>query len=183
MKVTVNQLKEIANEFLNDNFNMDLNIPIIINKRLSTSAGRFKGSINPFNSSRISIKIDIASNILDDNLDDIIKVLKHELIHYALFERNEPFKDSDYHFQETLRRFDLPSHYRPKACYRQQHVYSCDCCKTNNKLDCKKYSKFHTFINKFRADRYCLRCDKNLEYLGRFKCKFENGILIDVEGL
>lgn len=91
------QYEKIAKQFLHENYNIQLNIPIKRNNRLSASLGRFiytkKGSSH----------IDLAGFLLDYGKEDtIIDVLKHECIHYAFYEKGLPFDDGEEEFEKEL---------------------------------------------------------------------------------
>lgn len=83
---------------------MALDIPIIINRRLRSTMGAFiRDEDSPHS-------IEISGNILKYGAKSaILDVLYHELIHYALFIRGEPFRDGQVHFEAELRRYGVSS--------------------------------------------------------------------------
>lgn len=177
MTITLTELKKVANEFLKENFNMKLKIPILINKRISRTAARFVYSDNIY--FRESKRIEISDKILNDEYDDVIGAFKHELVHYALFELNLPSRDSDKYFQDTLIKLNLPKIYKPKNYQRNYHLYICECSKSslNNNLD---YNECYRTENKFRKIWLCSKCKMPFEYVGKFKCKLENNEIVDI---
>lgn len=87
--MNVKQLEVIANEFLEE-YGTTLKIPIVINNRLRKLMGAFVYTDSE------AIRIEIAGNMIKyAHSDFIIDTLKHELIHYALYEMKEPFDDDD----------------------------------------------------------------------------------------
>lgn len=135
------QLEEYAEAFLQHEYNLDLEIPIKINGRLSRSLGRFKYNMNG------AIVIEIAKRMVEHyTVDEILDTLKHELVHYALFKLGKPHRDGHHVFENELKKLGISStntkRYKGKA-----HVYKCSQC--NN-----------TFTkNRRLGKRYMFRCE------------------------
>jgi len=103
--MTTEELPEIATDFLRENYDMELGIPILRNNRLRTVMGRF---IETYEGA--ADRIEIAGFMFEYGVREIIiDTLYHECIHYALFERGEPNDDGHPHFEEELRRFGVGS--------------------------------------------------------------------------
>lgn len=102
----INKAKAFANNFLMENFNMQLNIPIKVNGRLTSTMGRYLskrsylGNVIPY-SIELSKRYLLAALIVDD-LEEIYDTLKHELVHYALSVQGKNFSDGDYDFEHKL---------------------------------------------------------------------------------
>lgn len=100
------EAKAFANQFLMENFNMQLNIPIKMNGRLTSTMGRYLskrnylGNVIP-ESIELSKRYLLAALIVDD-LEEIYDTLKHELVHYALSVQGKNFSDGDYDFEHKL---------------------------------------------------------------------------------
>src|SRR5690606_25071042 len=83
-KVTIDELKRIADEFLTEHYGMTLDIPIVRNNRLKTHMGRFIGWRYE-EDEELSFSIDIAGFMFEYATDAVIvDTLLHECIHYAL---------------------------------------------------------------------------------------------------
>lgn len=108
----------IANEFLRKEYGMVLSVPIVL--RIESDSRR-KGAFTRIQSldenSEVQkdipmrITINLSSYIMNEILREeyILKILKHELVHYALFMKGLPSKDGDYEFEQELKRLNLPS--------------------------------------------------------------------------
>lgn len=104
------QMKVYSRNFLKQNFDMKLEIPIKIDGRL-TSAG---GSYHHTRKSAIMIKISerfMYGALLDETegVDAILDILKHELVHYALHMQGKDYDDGSKEFEETLARLNIGS--------------------------------------------------------------------------
>lgn len=106
MPAFLNEAKAFANQFLMENFNMQLSIPIKVNGRLTSTMGRYLSSrsylygVTP-KSIELSKRYLLAALIVDD-LEEIYDTLKHELVHYALSVQGKNFSDGDYDFEHKL---------------------------------------------------------------------------------
>ena len=121
------QLQNYGQAFLQERFGMDLDIPIEINNRLSSSGGRFRWRSNGHGGYK-AVDIQIARFVFEvGDKHEINDILEHELIHYALFTQGKPFRDKDHYFIETCRQHDVRlSHNIKKAI----HTYTCNACGT-----------------------------------------------------
>jgi SprT-like protein len=59
--------------------------------------------------------------------EHIIDVLKHELVHYALFELKKPHRDKDAYFKETVDRLGV-CRTRTYRTLGKFHIYECTNC-------------------------------------------------------
>lgn len=115
------ELYSIAREFLDKEFGMKLEIPIFINTRLKTMFGYFQQR------NKQSWKIDISKEFIDTHpKEHVIDVLKHELVHYALFEQGKPYRDGQDYFENTLKRLRI-SPTKTYKTYGKHHAYICNC--------------------------------------------------------
>lgn len=146
--LTVKELEEHAEAFLQKNFGRGLNIPIQFNGRLLTTMGRFRTQSNE------ALDIEIAKFVIEHNADKLVlDVLYHECVHYALYEKDVPFTDEDQNFTDKcielgviLTRTTIP--------VQMKHHYTCDC-KTDFEF------KFRTRVN-----ARCKACKQPLTYVG-----------------
>lgn len=104
--------KELLNKLINDltlfldkNYDLDLEIPVSLNGRLSTTLGRFRHSRTD---GPIDIQIGKRFAMLND-YDEVLKVGYHECIHYARCVLGLPFKDGDAGFEADCARFGATS--------------------------------------------------------------------------
>lgn len=141
------ELYSISREFLDKEFGMKLEIPIFINNRMKSTFGYFKYK------GKIAWQIDISKELIDTYPREvIIDILKHELVHYALFEQDRPFLDKDKEFKDTVDRLGI-SRTRTYQSLGKFHRYTCDCGK---KYDRKR---------RLQKGSYCPKCN-NLRYIG-----------------
>lgn len=103
------QMTIFANNFLKDEFGLGLKIPIEITGRLTRTGGAFHYKSRRKES--VVIKMSerfVACALLDnDGINAILDILKHELVHYALYELDKPHRDGDYEFESTLARLHI----------------------------------------------------------------------------
>lgn len=101
--ITEKELIMYAENFLQDNYDIELTIPIKINNRLKVRLGRYKYN----GRTDEPLEIDLAGYLIKYASEDIIyKVLKHELIHYALHVHGLPFDDGHPYFEDELVKHD-----------------------------------------------------------------------------
>lgn len=119
---TIEELTEIAKEFLRKNYDITLDIPIIRNNRLRRSQGRYISTWEG-----VPIRIEIAGETLTYGATEyILGVLRHELIHYALEVEGEPNDDGHPHFEaELLKHRALSTGTNRVGLYVE---YDCDKC-------------------------------------------------------
>lgn len=98
-----NLYEQTAKEFLRENYRQPLTIPITRNNRLRSSLGRFV-----YDRDQRAIRIELAGFLLDYGAQStIIDVLKHECIHYALFEKGLPHRDGEAYFEKQLQLYGV----------------------------------------------------------------------------
>lgn len=100
------QLKKYANDFLRKNYGFDLTVPLKYNGRLKRSYGRFIYYNNP----RKPKCVEINRYFAETNSNEVvIDVLRHELIHYAVFMLGQPCRDGDDYFENELAKHNTVS--------------------------------------------------------------------------
>ena len=150
------ELYDIAREFLDKEFDMKLEIPIFINSRLKRTFGYFKHTKNS------ALQIDISQELINTHPREVvIDVLKHELVHYALFEQKKPFGDGDKYFKDTLDRLGV-SRTGTYQSLGKFHEYRCNC----------QGKAFHR-KRKLREGSHCPTC-KTLKYVGIVERKIKS---------
>lgn len=107
----------IANEFLRDNYDLVLSIPIVFKMSNGDSVmGSF--SMTEYereDGTKFIIPKYVSINFIEVMISELSKdkkaeaVLKHELVHYALFMLGIPHSDGCKEFEDELRRLSLPS--------------------------------------------------------------------------
>jgi SprT-like protein len=145
MKITVHQLTKIAEEFLKKEYDMELTVPIRFNGRLKTALGRAKftrrGSFSDYKPERIELSKNLIANYTDE---EIVDVLKHELVHYACFMLGKPYDDGEKYFENELKRLGVVGtgvlKYKGKM-----HVYACNQCKQTVAQRARKTSKYNRY--------------------------------------
>ncbi len=101
-EVAIEDVIEEARRFLSENYNMDLRIPIRRNNRIKRTLGQFIRMDDK------SDCIEISGILLDyGGKTAVFDTLRHELIHYALFELGKPHRDGDPAFENELRKHNV----------------------------------------------------------------------------
>lgn len=155
--INVYELEDIAREFLDEEFGLNLEIPIKRNNRLKTSMGRFTSQFNRLTGKHTPLKIDIAGYLFenDNPVDLVIGILKHECIHYALLELGIPNRDSDQTFINACIEKGAPLTGTQQAKRsRSHHIYHCDTC-----------DEVHTSNSKPKWGYSCGKCKHDLRYV------------------
>ena len=120
------ELKRCAEKFLRSNFNLELEIPIRISKRMKSKLGVFivKYRGDEVTGSEIVIS---ESFITNNEKSAVLDVLYHECVHYALYKTGQPYRDSDSTFIRTLRRLGI-SRTRSYKYRGESFLYECRKC-------------------------------------------------------
>lgn len=123
-KYTEHLMTEYAKKFLKENYDMELGIPIIISARMTKTYGCFWHKRNI----KLSLNIKMSLVYIENQpWEMVLDVLRHELIHYALYEKDLPYKDGQKCFEDNLRKHNSKStHTIPFK--GKVVVYKCDCC-------------------------------------------------------
>ena len=156
--MSINQLTNFANSFLSENFDgMQLEVPIKINSRLTRALGRFRHYKAP----QKPVVIELAKNTIEYyELEEILDILKHELVHYALYMQGKPYRDGDDCFENKLKELGITGT-GVYDCKGKIEVYACDC---GNYEYTRKLHKH----NKYQGSNYtCRECKKHLRYIGQ----------------
>lgn len=137
-KISVDQLTVIAKEFLESAYGLELNIPISYNGRLTSALGRF---LEDDEFPHEPLAIELSKNLGQYHPEhEIIEVLKHELVHYALHILKKPYADGEEYFEKELERFGISS--SELIAYKGMvHIYECAECHAPI-LSERKLSKF-----------------------------------------
>lgn len=152
---TVQQLEEIAKQFLIENFNLKLNIPIRISNRMSRTLGNFRVMENTITGVKRAKDIAISGNLLKHyKTEDVVDTLKHECVHYALFMLGKPYQDGQHYFEKTLKQLGVSST-QTTEFKGKVHVYGCTSCNY----------QFHR-VRRFNVSNYrCGKCRGSLAYI------------------
>lgn len=147
---TQQAMERECRKFIKEAYGLELDIPVLINNRLSRALGRFirKGDR--------AYKIEFAGILVNNATDEqIISVLKHECIHFALFKLGRAFRDGQSDFENELRKHGSDStnciHVKRKV---NMNLYSCDC-------------KVHQVRRKLTGLYSCKHCKGDLKYEGK----------------
>ena len=152
---SVGHLERVADDFLKENFNLTLDIPIRISNRMTSMHGKFVQTVNRVTGETKSKEIVISSDLYNyHGYFKMIDTLKHECIHYALYTLGKPYSDGETYFENTLKKHGVSSTgttaYKGKA-----HLYTCKSC--DNSFNKKR---------RFNTDKYvCSHCKGQLEYV------------------
>ena len=165
MEVEYLELIDIANKFLEENYDMKLGIPIELNKGMIKNLGVFRYII--VKGKPIPYKIQLSTEFMfNQPREHIIDILKHELVHYALCVNGyteKQFNDGHPIFEGELRRLGIKGAYSYDH-FGDFHVYTCDNC-----------GEEHESKRKLTKTTYC-NCSEgpNLTYRGIVNKKHPN---------
>lgn len=145
------EIESYCKRFLKDNYNLDLAIPVVINSRLTSTLGVFIHSKIPMT----PLRLEFSKKYLEyADLSDIIKLIKHECIHYALYMQNKPYKDGDAYFEsELIKHGSNTTETVTFMIERNVRVYACKCHE-------------HIYLSTI-TPKMCTACNTRLSYVGR----------------
>ncbi|MDM8214351.1 hypothetical protein QUW13_10815 [Enterococcus hirae] len=114
-RFALKQMKNAAERFLNEEYQLPLAIPLVINGRTRATFGQFK--LLKKGTQQVPKELAISEQFLAlARFDDakqakqiVMDVLRHELIHYALFTENKPYRDGEPFFEAELARLGISS--------------------------------------------------------------------------
>lgn len=158
------QLKQYANKFLKENYNLTLSIPLELNGRMTKTYGWFKhkrGRKEP-------VCVQLNKYFVENNEPVVVlDVLRHELVHYALYMLDRPYRDGDAVFEGELKRLGVISQnnvnkydIESKPRNLSIHIYRCavDKCR-------QEYKRRRALPNQGRGHR--CQCGGRLMDLGK----------------
>lgn len=142
------ELCNASRDFLKEAYNLDLTIPIKVNRRLITSLGRFRHYKSDHKKRPLSIEL--SGKLLEfGTTEQIISTLKHELIHYALYMLDRPYKDGQATFESELKKHDSCST-GTQAVSIKTYVYTCGC------------QEYSSYINRYSKGYRCSTCGNDI---------------------
>lgn len=147
--------RKFCKKFLKEEFDLNLDIPVKINARLSKTLGFF----THYSGRGRAVELNFSKKLFEVySMEDIIGVLKHECTHYALYELGKPFHDGDEYFENYLKKVGASSTGTIRAKH-PMHTWECDTCSN-------KYVK-HKKMN--YSNSYCSGCGigSKIIYLGK----------------
>lgn len=151
------QLTMYARNFLRDEYEMDMSIPLVLNGRLKRSMGRFMYMREGNRPVRVEMNRDFVNN---NDIDLILDVLKHELVHYALCYKGMDFSDGDSDFENELSRLGVIS---------QKDVDKITIKSTKQVYDCKECNHRYTMNRRLRNNgiNHSCKCGGKLKDMGK----------------
>lgn len=107
--LTQYQLEMYAKKFLKDNYDMEMEIPLELNGRMSKTLGWFR--YTQYRDGRqVARRIQLNKHFVENNDPvTVVDVLRHELVHYVCFMLGKPFGDGDAYFENELKRLGIVS--------------------------------------------------------------------------
>ena len=85
-------------------------IRIEISPRLSNANGRFARVIDRYSGETLDVYIQMAGRFMRHcHITSLLKTLKHELVHYHLWNKGKDFKDGQPTFEKMIEHYELPS--------------------------------------------------------------------------
>lgn len=103
------QMRMYSRNFLKENFNMSMEIPIKIDGRLTRAGGSYHHTAKKPIMIKISERFMYGALLDNEGVEAILDVLKHELVHYALHMQGKDYHDGQKEFEETLARLNIGS--------------------------------------------------------------------------
>jgi SprT-like protein len=104
IKLIESELKEMCEYFVKNAYGVKLDVPVKINNRLKRTLGRFIEKRGE------AYKIEFSGILLTNGTEDqIMSVLKHECIHYALFKLGRKHRDGQEDFENELIKYNSHS--------------------------------------------------------------------------
>ena len=161
MSLTVYQLKTYANKWLKETYGFELEIPLSINGRLRSTYGRFKYR-QWANGMQKPLSVEMNKTFVENNDSLVVlDVLKHELVHYAMFKLNKPFSDGHPIFERELSRLSVINQRNINRQYdikSKKHFYKC--------MDCNEEYQTKTALRNGHQNYRC-SCGGHLKDLGK----------------
>jgi SprT-like protein len=124
------QLRQYATKWLKDNYSLDLAVPLQLNGRMQRTCGWFRHT--RYSDGRDIPKcIELNKFFVENNEPTLVlDVLRHELVHYALYTLKKPFKDGQVGFERELKRLGIVSQntidkYMIVSKPQNRHIYQC----------------------------------------------------------
>ena len=142
--ITIQRLTDFANSWLQKIYGIKLEAPIEIRNSLKRTLGYFQYRQDK----KEPIKIALAARLLTHYDEDAVyDVLKHELVHYALYMLDKPHKDGHPYFENELKRLGInPTNtYQAKGFY---HVYRCSSCNRVISRRARRITKLENYRSK-----------------------------------
>lgn len=131
--LTQYQLEMYAKKFLKDNYNLEMEIPLELNGRMSKTLGWFRYT-QYRDGRKIANRIQLNKHFVENNDPiTVVDVLRHELVHYALFMLGKPNSDGHPVFENELKRLGIVSQdtinkYEIKSKPKRVTIYECVNC-------------------------------------------------------
>jgi SprT-like protein len=147
-----------ARNFLIEEYNLYLPFDVEINGRLTRTFGRF------VHREREALKVELSRHFVENNKREaVLDVLKHELIHFAMFVKGKQHEDGSRDFERELERLGVVSQknvhkYDFKVKPKNYNIYGCSKCKKTIKR-----------IKKLDTNKWMCSCGGNLIHNGKTK--------------
>jgi len=104
--LTTYQLRKYAEKFLKETYGMSLSVPLELNGRLKRACGRFVYYVRSGEPKVVEMNKEFVEN---NEPVVVLDVLRHELVHYALFMQGKPHADGHPVFEKELKRLGIVS--------------------------------------------------------------------------
>lgn len=162
--LTLRQLEQYAEKFLKDNYNLTLEVPLVLNGRMQKTCGWFRSKVYKRTGKQEAVSIELNKYFVENNdVNVVIDVLAHELVHYALFMKGKPNSDGHPYFEKELKRLKIVSQstidkYTIKAKKRNMNFYTCK--------ECSKEYRTLRALRNGGVNHRC-KCGGKLDYYGK----------------
>lgn len=159
--LTIKQLELYAEKFLKDNYNLKLEIPIKLNGRMTRACGYFRSIYYKKTGKEVALSIDLNKTFVTYNdVNVVIDVLAHELVHYALFLQGKPNDDGHPYFENELKRLKIVSQntINKYTIMSKKNIYTCE--------ECDKVFRTNRALSNNGVNHRC-QCGGRLNYNGK----------------
>lgn len=148
-----------AYNFLLDTYGINGTPNIIISQYLNDCLARLEPFVD--DDGNDSVRIVVSTRLINYyDFDEILSIVKHELVHYAMALLGRGFKDGDHDFESELKRLNLPSTQDIKL-RGTVHIYSCN--------DGHDEIELHRTIKRTNVeDRICPKCKHPMKWKGTY---------------
>lgn len=175
----IDMLTKQATYFCKKNYDVDFDIPIVINGRTTSTLGSF--CYTPYGApSRIELSRNLVIGALVEKDTDILfDILKHELVHYTLYVLGKDNKDGSVEFETELKKHNISSSgatnnkkilsTRRLGWYTFTPLYKCETCDKSYSINRAVSSRRYFHIN-------CPSCKKTTRVVNTKKVKVEKKI-------
>lgn len=156
-----------ARAFLRNTYNLNLDIPIVENKKVKKLNGSFKYNYNKITKKETPICIELNTEVLKyASIEKMLDVVRHECVHYALLLLGKNNSDGAEDFEKELVKYNICSNYNKSIGVQEKVYYQAvlECTKCKAKIKTRRRT-----VNKTALSKLCSSCCKaDLKFVDRY---------------